>query len=96
MKFDSQAVFEDPMITPDGHSYEKAAIHEWLKEHRTSPASGALLPPGPLIPNTALKKAIQRLRHGEQPAAEPVPFGAYVRPGRGGRGGLSSSPRSMN
>ncbi len=27
----------DPVVDPDGHSYERSAIENWLKEHSTSP-----------------------------------------------------------
>jgi hypothetical protein len=27
----------DPVIDPDGNSYERSAIENWLKEHSTSP-----------------------------------------------------------
>jgi hypothetical protein len=31
---------EDPVSTLDGHTYERAAIAEWLRANDTSPATG--------------------------------------------------------
>ena len=39
----AQALFLDPVIAADGHTYEKAAITEWLQEHQTSPVTGETL-----------------------------------------------------
>ena len=36
----TQAVMEDPVMTADGHTYERAAIEQWLREHDTSPNTG--------------------------------------------------------
>lgn len=43
----TQEIMEDPVITADGHSYERAAIEKWLKLHDTSPKTGEVLPPPP-------------------------------------------------
>eukprot|EP00250_Pteridium_aquilinum_P021454 c25129_g1_i1 orf=654-3227(+) len=43
----TQEIMEDPVITADGHSYERAAIEKWLKHHDTSPKTGEVLPPPP-------------------------------------------------
>lgn len=40
-------LMEDPVITADGHSYERSAIETWLKSHDTSPKTGEVLPPPP-------------------------------------------------
>ncbi|CAM6081727.1 unnamed protein product [Calypogeia fissa] len=40
----TQEVMQDPVITADGHSYERAAIERWLKTHDTSPITGEVLP----------------------------------------------------
>ena len=36
-------VMSDPVTTADGHVYEREAIAEWLREHHTSPRTGAQL-----------------------------------------------------
>lgn len=41
----TQEIMADPVITADGHSYERAAIEKWLKLHDTSPKTGEVLPP---------------------------------------------------
>lgn len=43
----TQEIMEDPVITADGHSYERTAIEKWLKHHDTSPKTGEVLPPPP-------------------------------------------------
>ncbi len=47
--------FIDPVITVDGHTYERAAIETWLIDHDTSPLTGLQLPHKHLIPNFALR-----------------------------------------
>ncbi|EGB08542.1 hypothetical protein AURANDRAFT_26077, partial [Aureococcus anophagefferens] len=49
----------DPVVDPtSGTTYEKAAIVEWLTKNATSPVSGAALRPSQLVPNLALRNAI--------------------------------------
>eukprot|EP00250_Pteridium_aquilinum_P020295 c24773_g1_i1 orf=392-3226(+) len=43
----TQEIMRDPVITADGHSYERTAIETWLKDHDTSPKTGEVLPPPP-------------------------------------------------
>ncbi|KAI5077116.1 hypothetical protein GOP47_0006940 [Adiantum capillus-veneris] len=43
----TQEIMKDPVITADGHSYERTAIEKWLKHHDTSPKTGEVLPPPP-------------------------------------------------
>ena len=43
----------------DGHSYEEAAISEWLQSHDTSPVTGQPLATTDLLPNHALRQMIQ-------------------------------------
>lgn len=45
----------DPVIDPDGHFYERAAILEWLEFNETSPINRGSLKAISLIPNRALK-----------------------------------------
>merc|ERR1740117_193091 len=49
----------DPVVCSDGHTYERSSIEEWLKEHNTSPVTGAILEFKHLVPNRALRKVIQ-------------------------------------
>jgi hypothetical protein len=51
----------DPVSTADGHSYEREAITEWFAQgNRTSPLTGAPLDSDSLMPNHALRLAIQQ------------------------------------
>eukprot|EP01032_Pedospumella_encystans_P031847 gene31847-35948_t len=51
-------LMRDPVVASDGHTYEKAAIEKWLKNHKISPRSGE--PMDVLtIPNINIKKLIQ-------------------------------------
>ncbi|KAH7425740.1 hypothetical protein KP509_11G068900 [Ceratopteris richardii] len=43
----THSLMQDPVITADGHSYERSAIEDWLKLHDTSPKTGEQLPPPP-------------------------------------------------
>ncbi|MCO5570840.1 hypothetical protein L7F22_024568 [Adiantum nelumboides] len=43
----THSLMQDPVITADGHSYERSAIEDWLKSHDTSPKTGEILPPPP-------------------------------------------------
>ena len=52
-------LMRDPVSTCDGHSYERSAIEEWLKNHNTSPKTALPLPNSTLIANHSLKNAIQ-------------------------------------
>jgi len=33
----TQQIIEDPAIAADGHTYERKAIEQWLKENKKSP-----------------------------------------------------------
>jgi hypothetical protein len=50
--------FREPVITKDGHTYEKSSISKWLETHNTSPLTGAPLADKSLIPNLALRNAV--------------------------------------
>jgi hypothetical protein len=59
-------IFEDPVCTVDGHSYERKQIEEWfnIKNQDTSPKTNAKLEKGGVIdrsltPNHALRQAIE-------------------------------------
>ena len=53
------APFNDPVVTVDGHTYERGAIELWFRAgRRTSPTTGVRLPSLELTPNHALRSAI--------------------------------------
>ncbi len=47
----TQDVFCDPVVTADGHTFERHAIEEWLRAHNTSPLTGERLAHSGLTPN---------------------------------------------
>ena len=49
---------ENPVVSMEGHSYEKWAIDKWLINQETSPITGLVLEDNTLISNYALKSAI--------------------------------------
>jgi len=52
---------QDPVIAPDGISYEKQAIKKWFSKKKTSPVSGKTLKHTFLIPNHNLRNVISEL-----------------------------------
>jgi hypothetical protein len=58
------ALFEDPVITPDGFTYERAAIMKWLETHSTEPETRNPLAADKLISNRAMRDAtLSYMRH---------------------------------
>jgi hypothetical protein len=56
----------DPVVTADGHTYERAAIERWLRQHDTSPMTGQPLANKVLSPDGAVHQRRQALnRLGE-------------------------------
>ena len=51
-------LMREPVVASDGHTYEKAAIEKWLKQHLISPRNGEPIA-ALTIPNMNLKKLIQ-------------------------------------
>ena len=49
-----QELLRDPVLTVDGHTYERSAIEQWLGEHNTSPLTGLPLASTELAPNAQL------------------------------------------
>lgn len=58
----------DPVLLGDGHSYERAAIREWLVAgNMVSPVTRAPLPHTNLVPNYTLRSLLQaRTSHSGQ------------------------------
>jgi len=59
-------IMKEPVVTSDGHTYERGAIEQWLHLRNTSPKTGAHLPDRRLIPNHALRSRIQDWLQGYQ------------------------------
>lgn len=56
----SHALMTDPVITSDGHTYERTYIEKWLKKSMKSPTTNVLLKNKELIPNIGIKKEINK------------------------------------
>ncbi|KXS15067.1 hypothetical protein M427DRAFT_135297 [Gonapodya prolifera JEL478] len=54
----TQQLFVDPVIDPEGNTFERAAIEEWLALNPTSPVTRSSLDPSMLAPNRALKSMV--------------------------------------
>lgn len=56
----TQDIMTDPVIRPDGHTYERTAIESWLNSgHNRSPMTREPMTSRNLIPNIALRNLIQ-------------------------------------
>jgi hypothetical protein len=52
----------DPVMAPDGFTYERAAIEDWLSVHGTSPVTLASpFPITDLVPNLTMRAAMHLL-----------------------------------
>ena len=52
-------VMMEPTIGSDGHTYEKAAILEWLSTNSVSPLTGQPMDKATLIPNLLVRSQIR-------------------------------------
>eukprot|EP01104_Vermistella_antarctica_P017611 TRINITY_DN6264_c1_g1_i1.p1 TRINITY_DN6264_c1_g1~~TRINITY_DN6264_c1_g1_i1.p1 ORF type:complete len:797 (+),score=126.13 TRINITY_DN6264_c1_g1_i1:231-2621(+) len=55
----SHEVMIDPVIDPEGHTYERSVIEEWLRRNKSSPITRSPLRASQLIPNRALRETIE-------------------------------------
>ena len=58
----SLQVMNDPVVTADGHAYERVKIEAWLQTNNTSPSTGARLEHKNLTPAIALRQLIEGWR----------------------------------
>lgn len=56
----SKEIMMDPVMDPDGHSYERAAILQWLYQDSRSPITRKPLSRRDLVPNRALRAVIHQ------------------------------------
>lgn len=54
-------IMRDPVIGPDGHTYERSSIVEWFKYSTTSPITRQPMTSTQLTPNIALKNTIEQI-----------------------------------
>jgi STIP1 family protein 1 len=52
-------VMRDPVIAPSGHSFERACIEQYLDRKSEDPITRRHLTKAMLVPNLALRKAIE-------------------------------------
>jgi hypothetical protein len=66
-------LMKDPVLAADGHSYERRAIEQWLMTKNTSPVTNLELPNHSLVPNFALRAAIEEYlaRSKERDGSKP-------------------------
>lgn len=55
-------IMTDPVSTADGHSYEREAIKNWLKDNNTSPSTNTPLEHSRISDNIALRQSIEEWR----------------------------------
>jgi Mg-chelatase subunit ChlD len=58
----TQTIMTDPVICPEGHTFERAAIEEWISRNPTNPITRRELQAFRLRPNRALKDSIDKIR----------------------------------
>jgi uncharacterized protein YegL len=68
----SMDLMTDPVIGNDGHTYERAAITEWLTNHHASPMTRQPMSIANLQPNFALRGAIERWKLAHEPMPSPL------------------------
>eukprot|EP01065_Artemidia_motanka_P046214 TRINITY_DN6952_c1_g2_i1.p1 TRINITY_DN6952_c1_g2~~TRINITY_DN6952_c1_g2_i1.p1 ORF type:complete len:728 (+),score=196.78 TRINITY_DN6952_c1_g2_i1:56-2239(+) len=81
-------IMADPVVTGDGHVYEREAIKAWLAVHDTSPNTNAKLTSKNLIPNLALRRAITTWKSAVREAQQKGALGGG--PGGGGARGRAA------
>jgi Mg-chelatase subunit ChlD len=69
----TQEVMKDPVVGPDGMTYEREAITNWLKKHKASPITRQPMDVLQLVPNRALKAMIEEIVNGK-PHVESIPL----------------------
>ena len=84
-----KVIMIDPYMLETGHSYEKAAIAEWLEANNTCPVSNKVLKTKDLVRNHALRNSIEtwaakhRVKLGAAPVYTPL-FGGQSQPDAAG------------
>eukprot|EP00277_Geminigera_cryophila_P023406 CAMPEP_0179474682 /NCGR_PEP_ID=MMETSP0799-20121207/54066_1 /TAXON_ID=46947 /ORGANISM="Geminigera cryophila, Strain CCMP2564" /LENGTH=91 /DNA_ID=CAMNT_0021283845 /DNA_START=1 /DNA_END=272 /DNA_ORIENTATION=+ len=68
----TREVFVDPVVATDGHTYSRAPISRWLATHNTSPLTKTALTDKRLVPNYALRAAIEEWKEQQPMALDPT------------------------
>jgi len=74
----------EPVMDPEGNTYEKCAIEEWIRLHGTSPLSRKQLTVEQLTPNRALINLLEGLEiatedKGDEATFSPHPFQVFCK-----------------
>ena len=69
----------DPVVDPEGNSYERTSIERWLESHETSPVTRAPLRRSHLTPNRSLKAVIDGWLNGKSAASAQAVLDAMRR-----------------
>ncbi len=87
MAFDC-VLMDDPVVAADGHTYNRADIERWLKQHETSPLTNEPLEHKMLIPNMAMRRQINAWC--EEHSLPALVFGQSVKAKAQGVGGAAA------
>lgn len=68
----------DPVVGPDGITYERSAILQWLERNEVSPVTRVPMRADQLAPNFALRDAIEMLRVKHGPSLSRTPSAAVI------------------
>ena len=90
----TKSVMVDPVMDPEGNSFEREAITRWINLCGTSPITRKPLREADLIPNRALCDAIKQLNISSKAANEGPRVGIERGSGGGVGGAGSGMPRS--
>lgn len=68
----------DPVMDPEGNSYSRHAIVEWLSNHHTSPITRTPLTVSQLVPNRAMQDMIEEANKLQRPSVLDSTHGPLV------------------
>eukprot|EP00759_Apiculatamorpha_spiralis_P029344 PhF_6_TR31518/c0_g1_i1/m.46448 len=68
-------LFVDPVVTADGHTYERIAILQWFKKKQTSPVTNLPVDASIIVPNNTVRSQVVAFREQFMQKAETAPFG---------------------
>ena len=60
----------DPVITPDGYTYERKELERWIRQNGTDPMTRNLLEISQLVVNRAVQKEIQKIEKPKETISE--------------------------
>ena len=65
----SGRLMSDPVMTPYGHTYERSGVEAALRKERKCPKTGKPLTEGQLIPNLAIREALEEYKRAQTQTA---------------------------